>query len=128
MNRAGYRPPSVEYLARHDYYQNGQGQTVGGFVVGGMVALALVAVAVALGRALLRAPSADHPATGALIGSLATVVTTIPDHGQGEVTIDQLDQRLRVHASADAPIATGTTVVVLDVASPTEVLVAESGF
>ena len=108
--------------------KTGQGGHVGGFLVGGMIALALVALAVALGRALVRVPPTDRPATGDLVGSLATVVTTIPDHGHGEITIDQTDQRLRVNASADTPIATGATVVVLDVASPTEVLVAESGF
>ncbi len=101
---------------------------MGGFIVGGVITLALVALAMGLGRALLRDPEADRPATDDLVGALATVVTHIPDHGHGEVIIDQTDQRLRVSAFADGAISTGATVVVLDVSSPTEVLVAESGF
>lgn len=101
---------------------------MGGFVVGGLAAVALLVLALALGRALLRAPDSEHAATGDLVGALATVVTTIPDGGSGEVTISSTDQWLRVIAHADGPIATGATVVVVDVSSPTEVVVAESGF
>lgn len=101
---------------------------MGGFIVGGAVAVALIALAVGLGRALLRSPDQPAPATGDLVGSLATVVTTIPDDGAGEVTISSTDHFLRINASAESAIAAGATVVVLDVASPTEVLVAQSGF
>lgn len=101
---------------------------MGGFIVGGVVGVALIALALALGRALLRSPSGATAATDDLVGSLATVVTTIPDDGAGEVTISHTDRLLRMNASADGAIAAGVTVVVLDVASPTEVLVAHSGF
>ena len=101
---------------------------MGEWIVGGVIAIALVALAIGLGRALLRAPVANTEATGELVGVLATVVTTIPDDGHGEVTIAQTDQRLRVNAHADGAISTGATVVVVDVSSPTEVVVAESGF
>lgn len=101
---------------------------MGGFVIGGLIAVALIAVAVVLGRALLRVPASETAATSDLVGALGTVVSTIPGDGPGEVTISRTDQWLRVLAHADSPIATGTTVVVVDAPSPTEVVVAESGF
>ena len=129
MGEAGYRPPRVEYLREGDVRAKPEiRDIVGDFIVGGVVALALIALALGLGRALLRPAARDAAATGNLVGSLATVVTTIPDDGAGEVTISHTDQLLRMNASADGAIAAGATVVVLDVASPTEVLVAQSGF
>lgn len=120
--------PMVKYLLQDVGIKRTKGIRVGDVIVGGLVAIALVALAVGLGRALLRASAHDAEATGELVGALATVVTAISHEGPGEVTIAQSDQWLRVGASADGTIATGATVVVVDVSSPTEVVVAESGF
>ena len=64
---------------------------MGGFIVGGIATIVVLAIAIGLGRALLRAPAADREATGDLVGALATVVSTIPDQGHGEVPIAQTD-------------------------------------
>lgn len=98
------------------------------YIVGTLIVASLVAVGVALTRALQRVPADELTADDGLVGALGTVVIHIPESGAGEVTIAQPGQQLRIAAHADAPIAAGTTVVVLDVPSPETVVVAESGF
>ena len=97
-----------------------------GFVALGAVAL-VIAVVVAV-RALTRMPSDETPAPAELVGSLATVVTTIPDDGKGEITLTSSGSSLKVDAVADTSIPSGMTVVVVDADSPTSVVVAQSGF
>lgn len=99
-----------------------------GYIIGGCVLAALLLVGVVLTRALQSTADPVEPATDALVGALGTVVLRIPDSGVGEVTITRPGQRLRVAAQADASIGEGTTVVVVDVASPEAVVVTESGF
>lgn len=99
-----------------------------GYVVGTVVVAALITLGLVLSRALQRTSPPPAPATSALVGELGTVVITIPEAGAGEVAIAQPGGRLRVAAAADAPIPSGTTVVVVDVPSPQQVVVAESGF
>lgn len=98
----------------------GGGALVAGIVVGG---LTLVMV-----RGLMNMPTDPTPRTSDLVGSLGTVVTRIPADGFGEVAIRAAGQRLKLNARADAPLSSGTTVVVVDVMSPTSVVVTESGF
>jgi membrane protein implicated in regulation of membrane protease activity len=93
----------------------------------GAVALVVLVICVLLTRALLRMPAAAPPAAD-LVGALGTVVTKIPQDGTGEVAVTASGQRVKVDARADGPVDPGTTVVVIDLASPTEVVVAESGF
>ena len=101
---------------------------MGGFIVGGVVVTALVLLGLLLTRALQGSEDQAEPATEEMVGSLGTVVIRIPDDGRGEVTITQPGQFRRVAAQAEAAISEGTTVVVVDVASPEAVVVAESGF
>ena len=100
------------------------GATAGGLVAGG----ALGGVTLTLVRALMNMPTDPTPRTSDLVGKLATVVTRIPEDGLGEVALTASGQRMKLSARADAPIANGTTVVVVDVTSPTSVVVTESGF
>ena len=79
-------------------------------------------------RALMHMPTDATPRTSDLVGSIATVVTRIPDGGLGEISVVSAGQRIKLSARADAPIANGTSVVVVDVTSPTSVFVTESGF
>lgn len=96
---------------------------------GGLVAgVALGGVTLALVRALMNMPTDPTPRTGDLVGALGTVITRIPEEGLGEVAVTASGQRLKLSARADVPIASGTTVVVVDVTSPTSVVVTESGF
>lgn len=97
----------------------------GGGLLAGVV---LGGITLTLVRALMNMPTDPTPRTGDLVGKLATVVTRIPDDGLGEVALTASGQRIKLSARADAPIASGTTVVVVDVTSPTSVVVTESGF
>lgn len=99
---------------------------MGLLLAAGAVAVLVVVAGAAL--ALLRTTASQRPATADLVGSLATVTSEIPAGGNGEVAITQPGQRLRLAAHAEGCIATGATVVVLDVAAPDLVVVAESGF
>lgn len=95
---------------------------------GGAAGIAMGGVALGVTRALLNMPTDATPRTQDLVGSLGTVVTRIPDGGLGEVTVAQAGQRVKLSARATSAIASGTTVVVVDVTSPTSVIVTESGF
>ena len=79
-------------------------------------------------RALMHMPTDATPKTSDLVGSIGTVVTPIPDGGLGEITVVSAGQRIKLSARADAPIAHGTSIVVVAVTSPTSVIVTESGF
>jgi membrane protein implicated in regulation of membrane protease activity len=100
------------------------GASAGGLAAG----LLLGGVTLTLVRALMNMPTDPTPRTGDLIGTLATVVTRIPEGGLGEVALTASGQRMKLSARSDSPIASGTTVVVVDVTSPTSVVVTESGF
>ncbi|MPZ73478.1 MAG: hypothetical protein GEU74_09640 [Nitriliruptorales bacterium] len=79
-------------------------------------------------RGLMNMPTDPTPRTGDLVGTIGTVVTRIPPNGLGEISVTTSGQRLKLNARADGPVAAGTTVVVVDVTSPTSVIVTESGF
>ena len=97
---------------------------IGVVVIG---AIALVVATVATVKALRARPRPSAPEPARLVGALGTVVTHIPDDGTGEVTVTTDGQRLKLEATADNPISTGATVVVVDAESDA-VVVAESGF
>ena len=96
---------------------------------GGLIAgLGLGTVAFFVMRAFVRMPTDATPRTSDLVGSIGTVVTRIPAGGLGEVSLVKAGHRLKLYARAEAPIAAGTSVVVVEVQSPTSVVVTESGF
>ncbi len=96
------------------------GAAVAGLVVGG--------VTLAVLRSLMHMPTDATPRTGDLVGSMGRVVTRIPDGGLGEITVISAGQRLKLSARSDAPVANGANVIVVDVLSPTSVVVTESEF
>ncbi|MBA2528790.1 MAG: hypothetical protein H0V19_02310 [Euzebyales bacterium] len=105
--------------------------SVGGAVaaLGGIGAGVLMAAgALALSRSLLNMRTDPTPRTRDLVGSVGVIVTGVPDHGLGEVVVSHRGNRVKLNARADAPLASGTNVVVVDVTSPTSVVVTESGF
>lgn len=92
---------------------------VGGLVagvVGGGIALFVV-------RSFIRMRTDATPRSADLTGKLGRVVTRIPDGGLGEITVSHHGQRLKLNARAAEPIASGADVVIVDVLSPTAVLV-----
>ncbi len=98
--------------------------SMGGLAAGMLVGFA----AFRFSRSMLHMPTDPTHRTGDLVGRMATVVTRIPSPGLGEVVVSASGQRHKLSARADAPIPAGTTVVVVAVASPTSVVVTESGF
>ncbi|RJS45634.1 NfeD family protein [Nocardioides cavernaquae] len=64
--------------------------------------------------------------TGELAGRAATVVSAIPADGYGEVTMVVSGHITRLNARAAEPLATGTSVTITAVLSPTAVHVARS--
>jgi membrane protein implicated in regulation of membrane protease activity len=98
--------------------------TLGALSAGGVMG----AAALAMSRSLLRMRTDATPRTSDLVGTIGTVVTRIPDDGLGEIAVTHAGHRVKLHARADAALSAGTAVVVVDVTSPTSVLVTEAGF
>ena len=102
-----------------------QAVAAGGGVIAGV---ALASMAFVVMRAFVRMPTDPTPRTSDLVGTIGTVITRIPADGLGEVSLSKAGNRLKIYARAEAPIAAGTSVVVVEVTSPTSVVVAEAGF
>ncbi|HVM19251.1 MAG TPA: NfeD family protein [Egibacteraceae bacterium] len=100
------------------------GATAGGVAAG----VLLSGLTLGMVRALMNMPTDPTPRTADLVGAIGTVVTRIPGDGLGEITVSAAGQRVKLAARSDKPIAYGTTVVVVEVTSPTSVIVTESGF
>jgi membrane protein implicated in regulation of membrane protease activity len=98
--------------------------------VGGGVAAGVVVggATLAFSRSVMRMPTDATMRTHDLVGKTATVITRIPDNGYGEIALSYLGQRHKFNARADAPLASGANVVVVEVLSPTSVVVTEAGF
>lgn len=100
-----------------------------GAVAGGAVSgVVLGGVTLALLRTLMHMPTDATPRTADLVGSLGRVITRIPPEGLGEITVVSGGQRMKLSARSDAPVASGASVIVVDVLSPTSVVVTESEF
>ncbi len=63
------------------------------------------------------------PESADLLGTTGIVITDIPADGLGEVRLTVGGNPLKVYARADAPVALGTQVFVVEVHSPTSVQV-----
>jgi membrane protein implicated in regulation of membrane protease activity len=61
--------------------------------------------------------------SGDLVGALGVVITPVPDGGYGEVRLAIAGQQIKFNARADRPLALGTRVFVIEVPTPTSVLV-----
>jgi membrane protein implicated in regulation of membrane protease activity len=58
-----------------------------------------------------------------LVGTVGVVITPVPVGGYGEVRLSVAGQQLKFNARADQPLALGTRVFVIEVPTPTSVLV-----
>jgi membrane protein implicated in regulation of membrane protease activity len=58
-----------------------------------------------------------------LVGTVGVVITPVPVGGYGEVRLSVAGQQIKFNARADQPLALGTRVFVIEVPTPTSVLV-----
>jgi membrane protein implicated in regulation of membrane protease activity len=96
---------------------------VGGGLVAGTVVGALALMIV---RVVVRMPTDATPRSADLAGKMGRVITRIPADGLGEISVLHAGHRVKMNARAREPIPSGADVVIIDVLSPTAVLVAES--
>jgi hypothetical protein len=68
----------------------------------------------------------DTPQRSDLIGTNGVVVSPIPAGGYGEVRLHLGGHRLKFNARADAPMAIGTPVLVIEAPSDTSVVVIDA--
>lgn len=96
---------------------------VGGASAGLAAGFGFGAIAFVLTRSLMNMGTDETVRVADLVGKSGTVVTRIPGNGYGEVAVVHLGHRLKLNAKAPHAIPTGTSVVVVEVASPSSVLV-----
>lgn len=100
-----------------------------GAVAGGVAAgVVLGGVTLVMLRSLMHMPTDATPRTADLVGSMGRVITRIPPEGLGEITLVAGGQRVKLSARSEAPLPSGASVIVVDVLSPTSVVVTESDF
>jgi membrane protein implicated in regulation of membrane protease activity len=58
-----------------------------------------------------------------LLGTVGVVITPVPIGGYGEVRLAVAGQQIKFNARSDQPLALGTRVFVIEVPTPTSVLV-----
>jgi membrane protein implicated in regulation of membrane protease activity len=63
------------------------------------------------------------PSSSDLVGAIGVVVRSVPAGGYGEVRLSVAGQPMKFNARADQPLARGTSIFVIEVPSPTSVLV-----
>jgi len=80
-----------------------------------------------LTRALMRMRTDPTPRTADLVGRIGVILTPVPVSGYGQVRVEAHGQRLQLSARADEALVAGTQVVVVEVASPTAVVVTPTG-
>ncbi|MGC9667879.1 hypothetical protein ACNTMW_15150 [Planosporangium sp. 12N6] len=100
------------------------GHSVWAAIGGGLVAA--VPTAWLAGRLLRTAADMPTDATltsADLIGAIGVVISEVPAGGYGEVRLTVAGQPLKLHARSATPLALGTRVFVIEVPSPTSVLV-----
>lgn len=96
-------------------------------LVGALAGVAFGGAAGLLTRALLRMRTDPTPRAADLVGRIGVVLTPVPVNGYGQVRVQAHGQRLQLSARADEALPVGAQVVVVEVASPTAVVVTPSG-
>lgn len=95
------------------------GGALAGLASGGVIG----ALALLMTRSLMHMPTDPTMRSADLVGSTGVVITPIPAEGLGEVSLTYAGQITKLSARASAPISSGTTVVVTQVASSSSVVV-----
>jgi membrane-bound ClpP family serine protease len=91
--------------------------------LGALVALPAGWLALRLAQAARQMPTDATPVRDDLIGLIGTVVTSIPEHGYGEVRVVLGGQPVKLYATAEGAMPTGTKVFVITAPSETSVFV-----
>jgi membrane protein implicated in regulation of membrane protease activity len=99
------------------------GNATAGLVYGGATAVAVAGLAIWLTRLLDRDEADPATTSAALLGSCATVVDDVPADGYGTVRTTVAGAMTRLNARAGTALPRGTDVRIVDVLSPTSVLV-----
>jgi membrane protein implicated in regulation of membrane protease activity len=95
-------------------------------LAGGIGLLAAVPTAWGAGRlvdAAINIRTDATPTSGDLIGTTGVVISPVPAGGLGEVRLSVGGQPMKLNARSAQPLAIGTHVFVIEVPSPTSVLV-----
>jgi len=97
-------------------------------LIAAMVGLAAGTPAAWLGNRLMdaaqRMPTDATPTSADLVGATGVIVRAVPEGGgYGEVRLSVAGQPMKFHARAEQPLAAGTSIFVIEVPSPTSVLV-----
>ena len=107
--------------------QSTQGGDLPVALAGGLVAgVAGAGIALFVVRTFVHMRTDATPRSADLGGKIGRVVTRIPAGGLGEITVSHHGQRVKLSARSEEPIASGADVVIIDVLSPTSVLVTEA--
>jgi membrane protein implicated in regulation of membrane protease activity len=107
--------------------QSTQGVDLPVALAGGLVAgVAGAGIALFVVRTFVHMRTDATPRSADLGGKIGRVVTRIPAGGLGEITVSHHGQRVKLSARSEEPIASGADVVIIDVLSPTSVLVTEA--
>jgi membrane-bound ClpP family serine protease len=91
--------------------------------VGVLVAIPAGWLALRLAQAARRMSTDATPVRDDLIGLIGMVVTPIPEQGYGEIRVVLGGQPVKLYATADSAVPTGTKVFVITVSTETSVFV-----
>ncbi len=94
-----------------------------GVVVGLLAAVPTAYLAGRLVYAAMNMPTDGTLSSADLVGAEGVVLTPVPENGYGEVRLAIAGQQIKFNARADRPLARGTRIFVIEVPSPTSVLV-----
>ncbi len=97
--------------------------TVGAVALAAIGGVVLAAFTYKLTAALVNQPTDGTPTTKSLVGQTGRVVTPVRADGLGEVLLALGGASTKYTATADTDLATGSSVVVIAVESPTKVRV-----
>ena len=123
----GFTPPSL-YAIMSDLLPERRGLGASlisvTYGVGGAIGGVLIGwLAWRITRALLHMATDATPTSGDFVGKSGKVVTPLRAHGLGEVLVHLGGQPVKLSARSDADLAVGEPVVVVEVISPTSVIV-----
>lgn len=77
-------------------------------------------------RAAINMPTDATLTSADLVGATGVVITPVPAQGYGEVRLEVAGQPLKFNARAAEPLARGTRIFVIEVPTPTSVLVEQT--
>ncbi len=101
----------------------GAGAVLVALIVGLAVAVPAAWSAGRLMAAAVNMPTDATPESSDLIGTIGVVLNEIPAQGLGDVRLTVGGQPVKVYARADQPLPRGTRVFVIEVRTPTSVVV-----